>query len=116
VGSGTAATLILLFSVVVPVAKAGLVVAALLMREPAMRRQTLGFVEIIAKWSMADVFAVAVVIAYLAAQASAAPPGSAQPTPVAFSAAFGPGFYWFAAYCLVSLAVHQATARRWLAG
>jgi hypothetical protein len=26
---------------------------------------------------------------------------------VAFDATFGPGFYWFAAYCVVSLAVQQ---------
>jgi hypothetical protein len=30
---------------------------------------------------------------------------------VTFAATFGPGFYWFAAYCLVSLGVQQATAR-----
>ena len=28
---------------------------------------------------------------------------------VAFSASFGPGFYWFAAYCLFSLASQQIT-------
>jgi hypothetical protein len=30
---------------------------------------------------------------------------------VAFTAHFGPGFYWFAAYCLFSLASQQYTAR-----
>jgi hypothetical protein len=30
---------------------------------------------------------------------------------IAFTARFGPGFYWFAAYCLFSLASQQYTRR-----
>jgi hypothetical protein len=108
VGSHTAATLILFFSVVVPLTKSVLVSWAVLQSDAARRGRTLQFVEMIAKWSMADVFAVAVMIAYLAAQATQT--GSAAI--VVFDASFGAGFYWFAAYCLTSLAVHQITARR----
>jgi len=115
VGSYTAATLILLFSVVVPFGKASLVSWALLHRDALRRRGTLRLVEVIAKWSMADVFAVALFITYLAAQATQAPAGSTAPAIVAFTASFGSGFYWFAAYCVVSLAVHQAAARMALA-
>ena len=112
VGSATAATLILLFSVIVPFTKAGLVLWAVFHREPVRRRKTLHFVELIAKWSMADVFAVALIITYLAARASQVAPGPGVPPAIVnFSATFGPGFYWFAAYCLVSLATQQATAR-----
>jgi hypothetical protein len=62
---------------------------------------------------MADVFVVALFIAYLAAAASATPPQGpdARPQLIAFSAHFGPGFYWFAAYCLFSLASQQFTSR-----
>ncbi len=111
VGSATAATLILLFSVIVPFSKAILVLWAIYRRDAASRRRTLGFVEAIAKWSMADVFAVALFIAYLAAAASQTPPGATATQVVSFTAAFGPGFYWFAAYCLASLAHQQLTAR-----
>ena len=111
VGSSTAATLILLFSVIVPVGKAMLVSLAVLLPSAAARRRLLHFVEMIAKWSMADVFAVALFITYLAAQATQAPPGSISASVVAFTASFGPGFYWFAAYCVVSLATQQITAR-----
>jgi Paraquat-inducible protein A len=111
VHSYTAATLILLFSVIVPFGKMLLVSVALFLREEGRRRRILHFVEIIAKWSMADVFAVALFITYLAAQATQTPPGSTGSAIVAFSATFGPGFYWFAAYCVVSLAVQQMTAR-----
>jgi hypothetical protein len=110
VGSPVPATLILLFSVVVPFGKAALVTWAVF-AAPERRRRTLRFVEAIAKWSMADVFVVALFIAYLAAQASQTPPGSPTPALVSFTADFGPGFYWFAAYCIFSLATQQYSAR-----
>ena len=110
-GSHTAATLILLFSVIVPFAKMSLVSWALFRRDAMARQRTLNLVEIIAKWSMADVFAVALFITYLAAQATQSAPGTSSAI-IAFDASFGPGFYWFASYCVVSLAVQQWTARK----
>ncbi len=112
VGSWTAASLILLFSVVVPFTKAGLAFWALRHHDDVFRARTMKLVEAIAKWSMADVFAVALFITYLAAQASQGPavPG-ATTSIVSFHADFGAGFYWFAAYCLFSLAVQQGLAR-----
>jgi hypothetical protein len=109
-GSNTAATLILLFSVLVPFIKASLVMWAIYHPNLLRRERTLRFVEIIAKWSMADVFAVALFIAYLAAQATQSA-GTSSAALVTFTASFGPGFYWFAAYCLFSLFVQQATSR-----
>jgi len=111
VGSAMAATLILLFSVVVPFAKILLVLWAATRSDAVGRERTLHFVEIIAKWSMADVFAVALFIAYLAAQASQSTPGTANASVLAFTATFGPGFYWFAAYCVFSLGMQQVTSR-----
>jgi hypothetical protein len=113
VGSPVPATLILLFSVIVPLFKAALVSWAVFVADGRRRLRTLAFVETIAKWSMADVFVVALFIAFLAARASAAPTEgpNASPALIAFSASFGAGFYWFAAYCLFSLASQQITAR-----
>lgn len=112
VGSPLAATLILLFSVVVPLTKAFAVVAAAFMRSAAGRQRVLEFVTAIGKWSMADVFAVALFITFLAAQATQTVPGQAGRAPlIAFDARFGPGFYWFVAYCLFSLASQQYAAR-----
>jgi hypothetical protein len=113
VGSPLPATLILLFSVIVPLTKAALVATAAFMQNDKLRHRTLKFVETIAKWSMADVFAVALFIVYLAAQATQQPPGAPEAAPplLAFTAQFGPGFYWFAAYCLFSLASQQYTFR-----
>jgi Paraquat-inducible protein A len=113
VGSPVPATLILLFSVIVPLGKGALVAWATFMTDAERRRRTLRFVQAIAKWSMADVFVVALLIAYLAAQASTTAPGdpNAAPPLIAFTARFGAGFYWFAAYCIFSLASQQFTAR-----
>ncbi len=109
VGSPVPATLILLFSVIVPFVKMALVGWAMF-AAPVTRQRTLAFVETIAKWSMADVFVVALFITYLAAMASQSTPLSGPPL-VAFTAQFGPGFYWFAGYCVFSLATQQLTAR-----
>ncbi len=111
VGSPIPATLILLFSVIVPFGKAALVAWAAFMPVGTRRRRTLAFVEAIAKWSMADVFVVALFIVFLAAQATGRPAGGEAPGLVAFTAQFGPGFYWFAAYCVFSLASQQITVR-----
>ena len=112
VGSPIPATLILLFSVIVPFAKGALVAWAVFMSAGARRRRTLAFVEAIAKWSMADVFVVALFIVYLAAQATTrSNAAEAGPPLIAFTAHFGPGFYWFAAYCVFSLASQQYTGR-----
>ncbi len=110
VGSPVPATLILLFSVVVPLAKTVLVAWASFVASSDTRRRTLAFVETIAKWSMADVFVVALFITYLAAMASQSAP-AAGPALVSFTAEFGAGFYWFAAYCVFSLAAQQYTFR-----
>jgi hypothetical protein len=99
VGSNAAATLILVFSIIVPLTKSLLVTWAVLQSNSERRRRTLFVVEAIAKWSMADVFAVAVIIAYLAAQASQSPAGSGSVVSiVSFTASFGVGFYCFAEY------------------
>jgi uncharacterized paraquat-inducible protein A len=112
VGSPVPATLILVFSVIVPVTKATLVAWASFLASRERRHRTLRFVVAIAKWSMADVFVVALFIAYLAAQATQVPPGDPGAAPlVVFTARLGSGFYWFAAYCLFSLASQQYTAR-----
>jgi hypothetical protein len=110
VGSPVPATLILLFSVVVPFVKTVLVGWAMFVADAARRGRTLAVVETIAKWSMADVFVVALFITYLAAMASQTAPGAGTQL-VAFKAEFGAGFYWFAAYCVFSLASQQLTAR-----
>lgn len=96
-----AATLLLIFSVCVPVGKVLLFFFSL-HASPVVRERLLGFINWIGKWSMADVFVVAIYTAYLGARSSV---GVGQP--LHFETEYGPGFYWFAAYCVVSLAAQQ---------
>jgi len=112
VDSPLAATLILLFSVVVPFGKVILVLWTYFQTHLGRRRRGARILAAIKKWSMADVFAVALFIAYLSAKATQEPAGpDAAPNLVSFNATFGPGFYWFAAYCLISIATHHVTVK-----
>lgn len=90
-GNSFVAGLILLFSILVPFTKAVLLGVILLLRRQHSGYRLYRFVRSISKWSMADVFAVGVFIAYLAAI------GTDNLDAVA-----GLGFYCFAGYCLVS--------------
>ncbi|MFQ5550666.1 MAG: paraquat-inducible protein A [Gemmatimonadales bacterium] len=83
-GDDFVAGLILLFSVIVPFVKGLLLLTALMVRHSAARWGI--------KWSMADVFAVGVFVAYLGARAASN-----------LDAEVHEGFFYFTGYCLVSL-------------
>jgi len=90
------AFLIGLFSVVVPVTKGIMMLLANLKTSPKVKAFCLKFSSLISKWSMADVFVVALMVTYLAANAI-------TDEILNFRSSFGPGFYFFAAYCLLSI-------------
>lgn len=83
--------LVLFFSVIVPLVKAVLVLFATV-AHGAARDRAVQFVHVIGKWSMADVFVVAVLLAMLAL--------GRDPATRAFT---GPGLSFFAGYCLLAL-------------
>jgi len=90
------AGLILLFSVIIPILK-GLILLAVLFLKKIKGRQLLHkFVTIISKWSMADVFVVGVFLAFLATKSDDA-----------INARLHDGFYYFLAYCIISIFVSQ---------
>lgn len=97
-GNILVALLVGLFSLIVPGLK---LVLMLVMQAPLTRGLQLRlyrFTQAIAKWSMADVFVVALIVSYMAGNASAGM-GEMLKT----SANFEVGFYYFSAYCLFSL-------------
>lgn len=99
------AFLITLFSVVVPISKGALLVNGLVQRDSPLASAGAGIGHAISKWSMADVFVVAIMVAYLAANAT-------ERTNEIFTltARFGPGFYYFLSYCLLSILSAQLLA------
>jgi paraquat-inducible protein A len=90
-GNDFVAGLILLFSVLIPVLKAIAFFVILAMKRGAAQTRLYLTVRGLSKWSMADVFVVGIFIAFLAAEATDN-----------LGALLLPGFYYFAAYCLVS--------------
>jgi len=114
------AALIFLFSVCVPILKTILMSLAYFTRNINVRRNLSQFVSAIGKWSMADVFVVAVFLAILSTNHADT---LSQETLTLFGftlgidistqtlSAVGDGFYYFVGYCLLSLlASHIATS------
>lgn len=92
------AVLIIVFSVVVPLIKALILLAILLPVSDKIRGVLLWVSNAISKWSMADVFVIAIFIAYLAGNGIQENRGL-----VDFEASLGIGFWYFLGYCLVSI-------------
>jgi len=99
------AGLILLFSVGVPLIKALLLLFAHLPFRQTVKRRLLWISAATSKWSMADVFVVAIFVAYLAANGI-----KESRALVDFSSELGSGFYYFLAYCLLSILATQLIA------
>lgn len=106
------ATLIFTFSISIPVMKTILLLIAYVKKHTAIERKLISFVSSIGKWSMADVFVVAIFLAVLSTN-------HAETTNQEVLSVFGfkiellissetvsmvgAGFYYFTAYCLLSL-------------
>ena len=104
--------LILLFSIVVPMTKGSMLLISVYTATDRIRQWLIWLVDLIGKWSMADVFVVAVFLAFLAtrdqAQANSfSVPVLLQQIDVAMethlASTLGSGFYFFLAYCLFSV-------------
>ena len=99
------AVLIVLFSVIIPVAK-GLMLLITLVLPPSLKRHRLMLVNnLVSKWSMADVFVIAIFIAFLAGNGLQENQGL-----VDFHATLENGFWFFLGYCLVSILATQLLA------
>lgn len=92
------AVLILLFSVVVPLIKALILLALLIPFSPRVRTALLWFSNNASKWSMVDVFVIAIFVAFLAGNGMQNSDGLVE-----FSSELGQGFWFFLGYCLVSI-------------
>ena len=113
------AALIFLFSVCIPLLKSVLVTFSYFTKNQKTESRLLRFVASIGKWSMADVFVVAIFLAILST--NHADTASNQQFNIfgfkialdistqTFSAA-GEGFYYFTAYCVLSMLGTQISA------
>jgi hypothetical protein len=99
-GSGNmlVALLIVFFSVLLPTFKLLLQAMSLLITREDFRRPLLSLNAALSKWSMADVFVMGLLVAFLAGS-SANQTGDM----LTMHASLGAGFYYFLAYCLFSV-------------
>lgn len=95
------AFLIALFSIIVPLSKCILMIITALVQKK-FGQHSENITRLISKWSMADVYVVGIIVAYLAANAT-----QQTETLFTFNAEFGVGFYYFLGYCLLSILSSQ---------
>ncbi len=91
-GNVVVAVLLGTFSVIVPVLKLVMSLLVLAVPKGRLRQHALRTIDVIGKWSMTDVFVVAILLAFLAAE-----------TEQLTDAAVGPGLYFFTGYGILSL-------------
>ena len=93
------AFLVMLFSVVIPTLKLLMQFLYLLVDIPRFQQILQTIILAISKWSMADVFVMALIVSYLAGSAS-----GQMGNLLHMESRLEPGFYFFLAYCLFSIA------------
>lgn len=106
------AALIFAFSVCIPLLKTVLICVAYLTKSLQVEKRLINFVSAIGKWSMADVFVIAIFLAIMSTN-HADTSSSEQINVFGFNislevstqtlSAAGEGFYYFTAYCVLSL-------------
>lgn len=97
-GNLPVAFLIVFFSIVIPLFKLGLQAIAAALPRRDWRAPLLWLNGAISKWSMADVFVMALLVAYMAGAAS-----GQMGDMLTMTAQLEPGFWYFLAYCLFSI-------------
>jgi hypothetical protein len=98
-GNLPVAFLIVFFSLVIPVFKLLLQAASLFIARADLRGPLLWLNSALSKWSMSDVFVMGLLVAYMAGSAS-----DQVGDMLTMHASLEPGFYYFLAYCLFSVA------------
>ena len=93
------ALLIVFFSLVIPVCKLVLQGMSLFIGKNELRSSVLWLNAALSKWSMADVFVMGLLVAFLAGGAA-----DQADDILIMHASLGAGFYYFLAYCLFSIA------------
>jgi len=106
------AALIVLFTIVIPIVKFAGIITAYAKPNHAIEKQLTRFIAAIGKWSMADVFVVAIFLAVLSTNQAETQTAHTLNL-LGFKiellmssetlSSVGAGFYYFTAYCLVSM-------------
>jgi len=106
-GNAAVSALVMLFSIVIPALKLSLMLLLQFSVPEKAELRLNQFIALISKWSMADVFVVALMVSFMAGNASAGMGELLRTT-----ANFEVGFYYFSAYCIFSILSTYLTTRR----
>jgi hypothetical protein len=98
-GNLPVAFLIVFFSLVIPVFKLLIQSCSLFVEQAGLRNALLTTNAALSKWSMSDVFVMGLLVAFMAGSAS-----GQMGDMLTMYATLEPGFYYFLAYCLFSIA------------
>ena len=113
--------LILAFSIIVPVTKGSMLLASIYVGQETVKKWLILLVDLIGKWSMADVFVVGVLLAFLATRDQVQESLFTVPILLTeveigmethLTSTLGPGFYFFLGYCLFSIFWTQVLKHR----
>jgi len=96
-GNGFVGFLVMLFSIIIPVTKILLMLLGSFFYDSKNSRKAFSISSAISKWSMADVFVVAIIVAFMAANATD------MGGLLNLGARFEFGFYFFLGYCIFSI-------------
>lgn len=105
-GNGVVGFLVMLFSIIIPVTKILLMLVGSYFYDSKNSRKAFLISSAISKWSMADVFVVAIIVAFMAANAST------MGGLLNMGARFEFGFYFFLGYCIFSILSIQLITRK----
>ncbi len=94
--------LIILFSIAIPVTKMLMQLSLIIMPWPKIKKKIASLINVMSKWSMADVFVMALIVSYMAGQSD-----SSSKDLVTMHSQFEIGFYFFLGYCLFSIAANS---------
>jgi len=99
--------LIGLFGVIIPTVKIILTLLSLALNFQEDKQRLLKMSGLLSKWSMSDVFVMAILVAFLTVNANEQTLGAVQ-----LNAELQSGFYFFSVYCLLAIAAGQLFERQ----
>jgi len=94
--------LIGLFGIIIPSIKILLNLIALSFASEETRSELFNISALMSKWSMSDVFLMAILVAFFTVNTN-----QQEVTAIQMSAELGPGFYFFATYCFLAIVASQ---------
>ncbi|MEE9337291.1 MAG: paraquat-inducible protein A [Methylococcaceae bacterium] len=99
--------LIGLFGIIIPTVKIMLTLFSLAINSQEDKQRLLKMSGLLSKWSMSDVFVMAILVAFLTVNANEQTLGAVQ-----LNAELQSGFYFFSVYCLLAIAAGQLFERQ----